>query len=85
MHTRLSWRHQGHVLVLVDDGPGDVGVQDVEAEGEDAELNQAVVAFGFLGRPPANDAQRDVEHGGQALNAKEKNRIFILIMYLLFT
>ncbi len=63
----LSRCHEGHVLVLVDDRSGDVGVQDVEAEGEDAKLDEAVVALRFLRGPPAHDAKRNVEDGRQAL------------------
>ena len=58
----LSRRHERHVVVLVDDWPRDVGVQDVEAEGEDAQLDQPVVALGLLGRPPTHQAKGDVEH-----------------------
>ena len=52
---------------MIYDGSGDVCVQDVDAEGEDPELDQPVVALGLLARPPANDAQGNVEDRGQAL------------------
>ena len=67
LHT---WRHERYVVVLVDDGPRDVGVQDVEAEGEDPQLDQPVVPLRLLRRPPTHDAQGYVEDGGQALQER---------------
>jgi len=66
--TRLPRGHEWHVLALVDDGSGDVSVQDVDAEGEYPQLDQSVVALGLLRCPPTDDAQRYVENGSQALD-----------------
>ena len=63
-----TWRHERYVVVLVDDGARDVGVEDVEAEGEDPQLDQPVVPLRLLRRPPTDDAQGYVEDGRQALN-----------------
>ena len=43
-------------------------MEDVEAEGEDPELDQPVVPLRLLRRPPTDDAQGYVEDGRQALN-----------------
>ena len=63
-----TWRHERYVVVLVDDGARDVGVEDVEAEGEDPQLDQPVVPLRLLRRPPTDDAQGYVEDRRQALN-----------------
>ena len=42
-------------------------MEDVEAEGEDPQLDQPVVPLRLLRRPPADDAQGYVEDRRQAL------------------
>ncbi len=76
----ITWSHKWHVLALVDDGPGDVGVEDVDAEGKDPELDKASVAGRLLGRPPADQSQGDVEHRGQTLRYNEGYKQVIVFM-----
>ena len=42
-------------------------MQYVETEGENPELYQPVISFGFLAGPPTDYAESNIKHGGKTL------------------
>ena len=66
-----TWSHEWQFIVLIYDGSGDVGVQDVDAESKNSKLDQSIVAFGLLARPPTHDSEGNVENRCQSLEEEK--------------